>query len=65
MGIAPKMLHRRSLTARKLARAIQAVMKTPVMKETAIRIGAKMQKEDGLATAVYLIERHGKIDKFQ
>jgi len=65
MGIAPKMLHRRSLTAHKLARAIQAVMKTPAMKDKAGRIGAMMQNEDGLATAVALIAQHGKIDKFQ
>jgi len=56
------MLHRRSPTARKLARAIQAVMKTPVMKEKAGEIGTLMQNEDGLATAVALIEQHGRID---
>jgi UDP:flavonoid glycosyltransferase YjiC (YdhE family) len=62
MGIAPKMLHRRSLNTRRLACAIQAVMETPVMKEKAGEIGTMMQNEDGLATAVALIEQHGRID---
>ena len=65
IGIAPKMLHRRSLTARKLGRAIQSVLKAPAMKEKTGRIGAMMQKEDGLATAVALIEQYAGIDKQQ
>ena len=63
MGIAPKMLHRRSLSALKLARAIRSVLQTSSMKKKAEEIGAMMQKEDGLATAVALIEQYGTIDK--
>lgn len=56
-GMAPKMLHRHSLTAKKLARAIQTVLKTPSMKKKAEQIGAAMKQEDGVARAVNLIER--------
>ncbi len=62
-GIAPKMLHRRSLTAQKLARAIRSVLQTLSMKKKAEEIGAMMQKEDGLTRAVALVEQYGKIDK--
>ena len=62
-GIAPKMLHRRSLTAQKLARAIRSVLQTLSMKKKAEEIGAMMQKEDGLTRAVALVEQYGKIEK--
>ena len=61
--IAPKMLHRRSLTAQKLARAIRSVLQTLSMKKKAEEIGAMMQREDGLTRAVELVEQYGKIDK--
>jgi len=56
MGIAPKLLHRRSVTAKKLARVIKTVLDTPSMTEKAQRVGAIMQKEDGLARAIERIE---------
>ena len=64
MGIAPKLLHRRSLTARKLASAIQLVVKSPAMKKSRQHRhhGAKW---DGLTTAVAMIEQYGKIDKLE
>lgn len=58
-GIAPKMLHRRSVTAPKLARAIRTVCDTPSMREKAQHVGAKMRQEDGVARAVELIEQIG------
>ena len=61
VGIAPKLLHRRSLTARKLAQAIKTVLNTPAMKEKAEKIGAMMQQENGVARAVELIEQYGVI----
>jgi sterol 3beta-glucosyltransferase len=54
-GIAPKLLHRRSISAAKLARAIRRVLDTPAMAEKAKTIGARMQAEDGLTRAVELI----------
>lgn len=56
IGIAPQLLHRRSITAKKLARAIKIVLDTPAMAEKAKAIGTSMQKENGLARAVELIE---------
>jgi UDP:flavonoid glycosyltransferase YjiC (YdhE family) len=59
IGIAPRLLHRRSLTARKLAQAIKTVLNTPTMKDKAKKIGAMMQQENGVARAVELIEQYG------
>jgi UDP:flavonoid glycosyltransferase YjiC (YdhE family) len=56
IGIAPNLLHRRSVTARKLARSIRTVLDAPAMAKKAKAIGAIMQQEDGLARAIELIE---------
>ena len=54
-GIAPKILHRRSLTAKKLAKAIKTVLATPEMATIAQSIGKNMRKENGVGRAVELI----------
>jgi sterol 3beta-glucosyltransferase len=56
IGIAPNLLHRRSVTAKKLARTIRTVLDTPAMAEKAKAIGTIMQQEDGLSCAIELIE---------
>jgi len=56
IGIAPNLLHRRSVTAKKLARTIRTVLDAPAMAEKAKAIGTIMQQEDGLARAIELIE---------
>ena len=57
LGVAPKHLHRRSLTAERLATRIQQVLETPAMHAQAQVLGEQMEKEDdGLATAAELIE---------
>ena len=56
IGIAPNLLHRRSVTAKKLARTIRIVLDAPAMAEKAKVIGTIMQQEDGLARAIELIE---------
>ena len=56
LGVAPKSLHRRKLTAKRLAQRIQQVLSTPSMTERAKSIGTQMESEDGLSTAVNLIE---------
>lgn len=57
LGVAPKHLHRRSLTAERLAKRIQQVLATPAMHAQAKVLGEQIEKEDdGLATAVALIE---------
>ncbi len=54
-GIAPRMLHRRSLTAGKLARAVRQVLTDPSMPRRAKRIARGMRREDGIACAMELI----------
>ena len=57
LGVAPKYLHRRSLTAERLAKRIRQVLETPAMRARAKVLGEQMEKdEDGLALAVELIE---------
>jgi sterol 3beta-glucosyltransferase len=54
VGIAPKLLHRRTLTAKKLSKAIKAI--NSEMSEKAKKISYKMQREDGVKIATKLIE---------
>jgi len=54
-GIAPRILHRRSVTAGKLAAAITRVLSSPEMAERAAGIGRRMKGENGVAKAVELI----------
>ena len=56
IGVSPKSLPRRNLTAKRLAGRIQQVMNTPAMSEKAESLGTQMASEDGLTTAVNLIE---------
>ncbi|MYC78229.1 glycosyltransferase family 1 protein [Candidatus Poribacteria bacterium] len=56
LGVAPRHLHRRSLTAERLARRIRQVLATPAMRDRAQVLGKQLEAEDGLATAVELIE---------
>ncbi len=55
-GIAPPLLHRRTVTAAKLARAIRSVLGSSALKERARGIGESMRREDGVKRAVELIE---------
>jgi sterol 3beta-glucosyltransferase len=55
-GIAPETLHRRSITAEKLARAIRRVLDTPEMTIMARAISNKMRNENGPKRAVELIQ---------
>lgn len=56
LGVAPEVLHRRNISARKLAAAIRKVLDSPHMKKRAEELGAFMQKENGVSKAVQLIE---------
>ena len=56
LGIAPKHLHRRNLTAERLAKRIQQVLATPAMTTRAEELGKQIETEDGLTTAVEMIE---------
>ena len=65
MGVAPKPLRRKDMTARRLADRIHAVMKSRVMEEKASTLGQKIGVEDGLTTAVTLIEGFGEDKGFR
>ena len=56
LGVAPRHLHRRNLTAERLAKRIQQVMKMPSMTAQAQVLGEKIEAEDGLTAAVDMIE---------
>lgn len=56
-GIAPKALHRRSLTSKKLAHSIRAVLDSPEMAGKTREISEKMNREDGVERAIELIEK--------
>ncbi|MCE2416273.1 glycosyltransferase family 1 protein [Candidatus Poribacteria bacterium] len=56
LGVAPRHLHRRSLTAERLAKRIQQALETPKMTTRAQVLGEQIEAEDGLTTAVDLIE---------
>lgn len=55
-GAAPKPVFRSDLTAKKLAKAIEAAM-TPRYAEAARSLGAQIAQEDGVKRAVELLER--------
>lgn len=57
LGIAPRPLRRTKLTAASLASRIRETAGNAAMKAAAARISARMQSDDGPATAAMLIER--------
>lgn len=57
LGVAPKHLHRRNLTAERLAKRIRKVLDTPAMKARAKVLGKQIEAEkNGLTTAVEMVE---------
>lgn len=56
LGVAPKHLYRRNLTAKRLAARLHEVLKTPAMTARARQLGEKIAAEDGVTRAVALIE---------
>lgn len=53
--VSPKPLSRKTLRADQLAGKIVLITKSQIFKEAAMRVGIEMAKEDGVATAVRLI----------
>jgi len=60
VGVTENVLHRRSVTSRKLADAINAIISSPKYNTNAQQLSVMMKKENGVNRAVQLIE-----DKFQ
>ncbi|OQA17999.1 MAG: Desosaminyl transferase EryCIII precursor [Chloroflexi bacterium ADurb.Bin360] len=57
LGVGPKPIPRKSLTAEQLSRAIQVAVTNADMRQRAANLGAKIQSEDGVAEAVEIIGR--------
>ncbi|QBE65698.1 glycosyltransferase [Pseudoduganella lutea] len=57
LGIAGKPVHRRKATPEKLAGLIRQARATPAMTVAAVAAATMMRREDGVATAVGMIER--------
>jgi UDP:flavonoid glycosyltransferase YjiC (YdhE family) len=57
LGVGPKPMPRKQLTAELLANAIQLAVNDTMMQEQAAKLGTKIQNEDGIARAVELIEQ--------
>ena len=56
IGVAPKPLHRQDMTSKRLAKRINQVISSQVMVERARVLMERIEAEDGLTTAVDLIE---------
>ena len=56
IGVAPKPLHRQDMTPKQLAKRINQVISSQSMAEKAKALMKKIEMEDGLTTAVRLIE---------
>ncbi len=60
IGLAPGLLLRRKVTAEKLAKSIRSVASSDDMTEKARKIGAAMNREDGVGVAVRIINEKFK-----
>lgn len=58
LGAGPRPIPATKLTADRLAHAIREATSEPAMRESAARLGAKIRAEDGVGTAVALIEKY-------
>lgn len=56
LGVGARPVPRRRLTAERLARSIDEAVSNPTMRDNAARLGERLMAEDGVATAVDLIE---------
>jgi sterol 3beta-glucosyltransferase len=63
MGVADKPLRYKKATPQKLAMAIRKVLHTPAMTTQAAKAAAALREEDGVKTAVEIIENWYKIEK--
>jgi UDP:flavonoid glycosyltransferase YjiC (YdhE family) len=61
LGVGPKPIPRKKLTAAKLAGAIQQAVSDEVIKRKAAQLGQRILAEDGVGTAVRLIETFARL----
>jgi UDP:flavonoid glycosyltransferase YjiC (YdhE family) len=57
LGCAGKLLHRRSVTPKILAQGIRSVLNSPQMKANAASLGQRMEAENGVKSAVEMIQK--------
>ena len=57
LGVGPKPIPRKKLTAEKLANAIREVITNEDMRQRAAKLGKQIQAEDGIASAVTIISQ--------
>jgi sterol 3beta-glucosyltransferase len=62
LGVGPPPLARKALTARRLANALRDTLADGAIRERAAALGRTIEAEDGIGTAVALIERHAPRD---
>jgi UDP:flavonoid glycosyltransferase YjiC (YdhE family) len=58
LGVGPGPVHRKRLTAERLARAISIAVNDSRMRDRAGEIGERIRGEDGVAAAVHFIDRY-------
>jgi UDP:flavonoid glycosyltransferase YjiC (YdhE family) len=58
LGVGPAPIPRNRLTPERLANAIRQAATDPGMRERAVALGQRIRAQDGVGTAVALIERH-------
>jgi sterol 3beta-glucosyltransferase len=58
LGVGTAPIPRKKLTVENLAQAIDRAVTDPVMRQRAANLGAKIQTEDGIASAVALVDRY-------
>ena len=63
LGVAGKTLKRKGLTSKRMARGINQVLVSPEMETRANNLGAQMAQENGVSTAVRLIEERLATDE--
>ena len=56
-GVGPKPIPRKTLTAEKLAQALQAAVTNEAMRQRAATLGSRIRAEDGVASAVDILQR--------
>ena len=57
LGVGPVPIPRKKLTVERLARAIHQAVTDPEMRQRAVRLGASIRAEDGIARAVTVVEQ--------
>ena len=61
LGVGPKPIQRKELTAERLATAIQRMITDRPMRQRAADLGEKIRSEDGIANAITIVNKIEKL----